>query len=315
MSHFNLTKAEIVALSEQNQIVDSGHDQDLSSFFQSMSGLLEKHISHILGTQTTVDGFYIEKIVAGLDNLIKDAAYIFPIELLYGDSYVVISESDAETIGKFLNVSTNKAINLIFKEFVFVFTEFVSEHTSYWQQPLTYPAVLMSVNQIKSLSVGPSHFARYNVYCDSTGFEILHFLPNQFIRKILAKDQANNYNQQQRVCEDNHMRLHKQKKLKVTDFHFEDLNDVRQEAAENKIDLVNDVTLEVIAELGQSVMTLGELMKLTNGEIITLDKIAGEPADIYVNEKLIAKAEISVVDTHFGLRILEITNARDSIKY
>lgn len=315
MKQFNLSKAEIAALAERNTDPDFGYDQELSAFFQAMNGLLERHLSHILGTKTTIDGFYVEKITSDLDNIIKGNAYVFPIELLAGDSYLMITESDAIVIGDYLNVSIQQGINLILDEFMLVLTDYISDQTSYWQMPASYPAVLMNVNQIKSLSVGPSHFARYNVYCDSTGFEIIHFLPKQFIHKILVGEPSIDYIQHRTVSEENSMRVQKPKKLNVKSFKFEDIADSQKDVHQNEIELVNDVNLEVVAELGQSTMTLGELMELASGDIITLDKSAGEPADVYVNKELIARAEVSVLENYFGLRILEITDARNRIKY
>ena len=56
-------------------------------------------------------------------------------------------------------------------------------------------------------------------------------------------------------------------------------------------------------------------MKLKIGDVITLEKAAGDPADVYVSDQNIARAEITVVDGHLGLRILAMDNLKDQIKY
>lgn len=67
-----------------------------------------------------------------------------------------------------------------------------------------------------------------------------------------------------------------------------------------------DIPLDVVVELGRTKKKISEVLELTSGSIVDLDKMAGEPADIYVNNKLVAKGEVVVVDEHFGVRITEI---------
>jgi flagellar motor switch protein FliN/FliY len=61
-------------------------------------------------------------------------------------------------------------------------------------------------------------------------------------------------------------------------------------------------------------MLIKDLLKLTQGSIIELDRIAGEPVDIYVNGKLMAKGEVVVVNDRFGVRVTEIISAQDRVK-
>jgi flagellar motor switch protein FliN/FliY len=61
-------------------------------------------------------------------------------------------------------------------------------------------------------------------------------------------------------------------------------------------------------------MLIKDLLKLTQGSIIELERIAGEPVDIYVNGKLMAKGEVVVVNDRFGVRVTEIISAQDRVK-
>ncbi len=72
------------------------------------------------------------------------------------------------------------------------------------------------------------------------------------------------------------------------------------------MDLLRQVEMDVTAELGRTRMTLNELLSLTDGAVIELDRAAGAPADILVNGRLIARGEVVVIDENFGLRITEI---------
>jgi flagellar motor switch protein FliN/FliY len=72
------------------------------------------------------------------------------------------------------------------------------------------------------------------------------------------------------------------------------------------LDLLRDVAMEVTVELGRTRMTVRELLSLTPGAVVELDRAAGSPADLLVNGTLIARGEIVVVDEDFGIRITEI---------
>jgi flagellar motor switch protein FliN/FliY len=87
------------------------------------------------------------------------------------------------------------------------------------------------------------------------------------------------------------------------------------EKGNNAIEIVNDVTIQITAELGSTQMRLEDIMKLKIGDVISLEKAAGDPADVYVSDLNIAKAEITVVDDHLGLRILAMDNLENRIKY
>ncbi|MGC9669196.1 flagellar motor switch protein FliN [Planosporangium sp. 12N6] len=77
-------------------------------------------------------------------------------------------------------------------------------------------------------------------------------------------------------------------------------------ALRNGLDLLHDVEMEVTAELGRTRMSVRELLSLTPGNVVELDRAAGGPADLLVNGKLIARGEVVVIDENFGIRITEI---------
>jgi len=72
------------------------------------------------------------------------------------------------------------------------------------------------------------------------------------------------------------------------------------------LDLLHDVEMEVSAELGRTRMSVRELLSLSPGAVVDLDRAAGSPADLLVNGRLIARGEVVVIDENFGLRITEI---------
>ncbi|MEK3978070.1 flagellar motor switch phosphatase FliY [Psychrobacillus sp. FSL K6-2836] len=79
------------------------------------------------------------------------------------------------------------------------------------------------------------------------------------------------------------------------------------------LNLLLDIPLQVTVELGRTKRTVKEILELTSGSIIELDKLAGEPVDILVNNRHIAKGEVVVIDENFGVRITDILSQAERI--
>lgn len=82
----------------------------------------------------------------------------------------------------------------------------------------------------------------------------------------------------------------------------------------NNLNMLLDIPLQVTVELGRTKRSVKEILALSTGSIIELDKLAGEPVDILVNNKLIAKGEVVVIDENFGVRVTDILSQSDRIK-
>ena len=74
---------------------------------------------------------------------------------------------------------------------------------------------------------------------------------------------------------------------------------------------VRDIPLEVTVELGRTRLLIRDIMDLSPGSIIELDKIAGEPVDLFANGMLVARGEVIVIDDNFGVRVTEIITAAE----
>lgn len=75
---------------------------------------------------------------------------------------------------------------------------------------------------------------------------------------------------------------------------------------QRNLDMLLDIPLKVTVELGRTKRTIKDILELSSGSIIELDKLAGEPVDIFVNEKLVATGEVIVIDENFGVRVTDI---------
>lgn len=80
------------------------------------------------------------------------------------------------------------------------------------------------------------------------------------------------------------------------------------------LDFLYDVPLQVSVEVGRSKIRLRDLLKMGEGYVIELDKLAGEPLDLYVNSKLIARGEAVMVGDKFGIRLTDVVSTSDRIE-
>ena len=83
---------------------------------------------------------------------------------------------------------------------------------------------------------------------------------------------------------------------------------------DRNLDLILDIPLKVTVELGRTKMPVSELLNLTQGSVIELAKLAGEPMEVLVNDKLIARGEAVVVNEKFGVRLTDIISPSERIE-
>lgn len=94
---------------------------------------------------------------------------------------------------------------------------------------------------------------------------------------------------------------------------FEPTYQMQAHEAKN-LNMLFDIPLEVTVELGKTNRSVKEILELTTGSIIELDKLAGEPVDILVNKRLVATGEVVVIDENFGVRVTDIISQTDRLK-
>ncbi|HWR56208.1 MAG TPA: flagellar motor switch phosphatase FliY [Negativicutes bacterium] len=84
--------------------------------------------------------------------------------------------------------------------------------------------------------------------------------------------------------------------------------------SETNIDFIADVPLQITVELGRTRKLIREILDLVPGSVVELDKLAGEPVDVLVNGRLIAKGEVVVIDENFGVRVTDIIHPHERMK-
>ncbi|MFC1891130.1 flagellar motor switch protein FliN [Thermodesulfobacteriota bacterium] len=97
-----------------------------------------------------------------------------------------------------------------------------------------------------------------------------------------------------------------------------DLAEMDTESAENEnqqnMDFLLDIPLEITVELGKTRITIGDLLKLSQGSVVELNKLTEEPLEIFVNKKLMAQGEVVVVNDKFGIRLTNIISPGERVK-
>ncbi|MCX7667619.1 MAG: flagellar motor switch phosphatase FliY [Atribacterota bacterium] len=104
------------------------------------------------------------------------------------------------------------------------------------------------------------------------------------------------------------------KKVEARPVEFAEFKKKEEPSSQVNLELLLDVTLPLVVELGRVRLSIQEILELGPGSIVELDKLAGEPADLYVNDVLFARGEVVVIEENFGIRITEIVNPEERVK-
>ena len=103
----------------------------------------------------------------------------------------------------------------------------------------------------------------------------------------------------------------------IQEVQFSQLNPVNEsikDESKRNLDLILDILVPVSVELGHTTMLVKDILTLSQGSIVELDKMAGTPVDLLVRGKLLAQGEVVVVDENFGLKITNICGSEEKIK-
>ncbi len=102
-------------------------------------------------------------------------------------------------------------------------------------------------------------------------------------------------------------------KKEVSSVKIKDIKKSERKGPSVDLDFILDIPLTVTVELGRGKMLIGELLQLGQGSVVELTKLAGEPMDIFVNDRLIARGEVVVVNEKFGVRLTDVVSTAERI--
>jgi flagellar motor switch protein FliN/FliY len=98
----------------------------------------------------------------------------------------------------------------------------------------------------------------------------------------------------------------------ASDASFDELANMAADGGEVPLSVLLDLTLPVSIELGRTTMTVQEVLRLGRGSVVQLERLAGEPIDVYVGDRRFAEGEVVVIGEHFGIRITRIVSRAPS---
>lgn len=99
---------------------------------------------------------------------------------------------------------------------------------------------------------------------------------------------------------------------KINEIHIQEPLGAQKNSHSNNIDLLMDVSMRVTVELGRTRMQLAQILELQHGSVVELDRLAGDPVDVFVNDCMVARGEVVVVDDKFGVRITEMVSSKSA---
>lgn len=121
--------------------------------------------------------------------------------------------------------------------------------------------------------------------------------------------------------EQEEVRDEKEQQFLATQAHSAEFKDLTADAksgagegGKRDLDFILDIPLDVSAELGRTKLLINELLQLGQGSVVELNKLAGEPLEIYVNGKLVARGEAVVINEKFGIRLTDIISPIERVK-
>ncbi|MBP8981370.1 MAG: flagellar motor switch protein FliN [Syntrophobacterales bacterium] len=102
-------------------------------------------------------------------------------------------------------------------------------------------------------------------------------------------------------------------KAEVSEVSFQEIKKTDAPKGNMELDFILDIPLNLTVELGRCRMLISELLQLGQGSVVELAKLAGEPMDVFVNNRLIARGEVVVVNEKFGVRLTDIVSPAERV--
>lgn len=210
------------------------------------------------------------------------------------NDYIVIIRFDMK-VGNLLNSKIMQLMEIPFAKTLVQYLYSMSEPTN---ETNSTDNVELSEDVLSTDSINEI-LGETNVI-ETQGNEIEEAIVGQKGKRVLKEEQRQDYS-------DHH------EKVEVKPVQFQSFQEEEHPKQSTSLDLIMDVPLRVTVELGRTKKSIKEILEFGPGSIVELEKLAGEPVDILVNGKLVAKGEVVVIDENFGVRITEIVNSKQRI--
>jgi|GEM_PF-496756 len=309
-----LSQAEIDALLSRGG--SSEQNTQLTAAFQVALEAVDEHFRALLARSVRVEGPYVEQVQQPLDVLFVEDVVTLPAAVGTGQFFAILSASEAKQFAAALGGDVKWAVHTLFEGWIRHLADSLSAANGMYMPVRMAEPILLTKAQLGGLAVEKgSLLVRHAVCWSQNCLEACFFIPKPSIVKLIEGPSVpvrtvarGNPRSSSRAS-----RAVISEPLPVKTAVFTELRSPAQAAGDLPLDLVEDLTLEVMVELGHTTMTLAELMDLEPNATFALQKPAGDPVDVLVSGRLIARAEVTVVNDHFGIRILDIVPEKERV--
>jgi len=139
-------------------------------------------------------------------------------------------------------------------------------------------------------------------------------LAEQWEQSLQAENESSNESKTDDISTDAHESTDDNIPQRSQATNFSELKKPDNSSGMNNLSLLLDIPLQISVQIGATRMIIKDLLQLGQGSIIELDKLAGEPMDVFVNDRLIAKGEVVVVNEKFGVRLTDIISPTEMVQ-
>lgn len=249
-------------------------------------------LSGVSGKVVTISQVIKGALNGELTFILQEAGALKLIERMLDQEETVLSEISLSTLAE----NFNQYLSAVYKWIERSYNRDINSDI---------PRVAIVENPIDiELSTKQSVEVPFNLVLDNMEIPILLVLPVTISKEIINLTLKGS---REEYVEDASSVERKQgKQVNARPVQFSRLDENSGRLPLGNIEILLDVSMQVTVELGRTKMRIREILGLGEGSIIELQKLAGEPVDILVNAKLIAKGEVVVIDEYFGVRITEI---------
>lgn len=298
MTNSILSQGEIDALLHGNN--DQSPSEQLLTSLGVVARKLGTWINGVASKPIEMDGPYVERLEKDLDQNMASQAFAVAADVAQHDVLLLMSVADAQLLAREFPTTPIQTMQMISQAWVAEVGELVGASYKVFQA--------QEVN-LTSFSLpreeGKAYLVRHQLKQVNQEIEFCIVIRDlDKLESVFSK--VSRVSQQSSVPIDRTTRFLKGIKSPVTEAVFTPIGDVLQAEDKQGMNLLADIDLNVIVELGKTSLTLDEILDLKKQSVIRLDRHAGEPVDVYVNNNYVAKGEVVVLEENFGVRILEI---------
>lgn len=295
--------SSILSQGEINALLQAGAAQGQArseNFLDVLQDAFLGALTQLRGLSSqAVEGPYVERLEHGLAQVIAPVGFVAAAELERCELLLVLPEPDGEKLAQETGVDSLEVLGLLGQAWV-------SQLAEAWNVPYTvYQGHRVDLGALNPPSGGKPHLVRYFIQVGPDRLEFCVVLQDlQNLQTLAARAEQNpGGGQQGRTRSKSHLM---KGDLGVSRAVFTPIGDLGQVEDKQGLNLLQDIELTITVELGRTTLTLSEILELKAQSVIKLERLAGEPVDVFVNNSKVARGEVVVLDENFGVRILEI---------